>query len=212
MAIVLPSSFYEAAKALLGTLNITPTPTNLNLLAAWSYCEKPHSGSASWQWNNPWNTTLGGYGETGTANNAGVGIYPSRSMGIDANAATLENGLYPRLFQSLKTSNATMFFQSSAEMALWGTSLACIQSIYGQLESPPQGYLKASSPGPTTATSSSTTPLTRTIITNPYAALGGALLLGGLAIGTIEAFTHRAEIREWFERQRNHDTMVAKGD
>lgn len=140
-------SFWQAASALMGALGIPRTTTNIKLLAAWSYCEKPHQGGGAWQWNNPWNTTEPGYGSAQTVNSAGVRVYPSQSQGIAATVATLTNGYYPQLVAALRTSDALAFFAAAGEMATWGTSMACIRQDYAALATPPARYLAAPSPG-----------------------------------------------------------------
>ena len=212
MSLTLPASFYQAAVALLGQLGIGLTATNINLLAAWSYCEKPHTGAAAWQWNNPWNTTQPGFGETGTANSAGVAVYPSRAFGIEASAATLSNGLYPQLLRALQTSNAGTFFAATSEMATWGTDMACIRQTYAALGTPPAQYLVAAVSVPGPSVHAYAIPGLGAVTTSPLTVFGGILLLGGLGIAAFEAGTHRARIREWFGRQLRRGTITSKGD
>ena len=136
-------SFWQTAQAIVLGLGAIPTPTNLKLLAAWSYCEKPHYGGSSWQWNNPLNSTEPCCGFTGSVNSEGVKIYPTPSAGIQATVITLQNGDYPQLVQGILTSNAAQFFAANGEMATWGTSLACIQSDYSTISAPPSEFLAA---------------------------------------------------------------------
>lgn len=193
MSLVLPSSFYQAATALLTQLGVKPTATNINLLAAWSYCEKPHTGSAAWQWNNPWNTTQSGFGESQTANSTGVGIYPTQNFGIQANATTLQNGLYPHLLQAIQTSNASLFFSSTHEMATWGTNLSCIHSDYNAMGSPPAQYLTAAStaPGPGVVI----TPFAQ----YPRISLGIVAALGIGVVAVVEGADHWPRLRSWLQ-------------
>lgn len=141
MSLTIDGSFYQTATALLHKLGTTPTVVNLNLLAAWSYCEKPHYAGSSWQWNNPLNTTQPGFGATTSVNSAGVKQYPTQADGIAATVATLTNGKYPQLVTALKSSDAALFFSQTGEMATWGTKLNCIHTIYGALATPPTQYL-----------------------------------------------------------------------
>jgi len=139
------TSFYQAAVAIAAALGAPLTPTVVNLLVAWSWCEKPHPDGA-WQWNNPLNTTEPGHGRIGTANSAGVGIYATPADGVSAVVATLENGYYPTLVQALRTSNAAQFFSASgaANMRTWGTNMGCIAQTYHSLGPLPSGVLPAS--------------------------------------------------------------------
>ena len=158
-----PTSFWQAAAALANGLHAPRTPAVLKLLAAWSYCEKPHTGAGAWQWNNPLNTTEPGFGATASVNSAGVKIYPTPADGVAATVATMTNGFYPNLVQALRAGNAAQFLAQRGEMATWGTSLACIQADYAALASPPSQYVEtvhtvsASGPGPNTPAAFATT-------------------------------------------------------
>jgi len=153
MAIQPDASFWQAAQAILQGLGAPITATNLQLVAAWSYCEKPHGSGAAWEWNNPLNTTQPGFGGSvvpGDWNTAGVKQYPTQTAGIQATVATLTNGDYPVLVQALQQSNPSLFFsaQGWAEIQTWGTDPTCIQSVFASLAAPPAQYLGASSPTP----------------------------------------------------------------
>ena len=142
--------FVAAAIAILQGLGMPPTQTNVNLLDAWIRCEKGDTGNA-WQWNNPLNTTMPGYGgQDVPGNSAGVKIYPSQSLGVQATVATLTNGDYGDLVDGLKTSNAHIFFSGTGlrQISTWGTNPSCVQAVYQSL--PPPSV-------PTTRTTTSTT-------------------------------------------------------
>ena len=141
-------SFYEAAKALLQSLGAPLTPENVNIIAAWSYCEKPHYSGAAWQWNNPLNTTLACCEWTGNANESKVKIYPSKEAGIEATKETILNGLYPTLVQALTSSNPKLFLSARGEIQTWGTNPDCIASDYYSLGSPPN-WAVSPTPQPT---------------------------------------------------------------
>lgn len=132
----LEASFYDAALAVLSGLGATPTAVNVNLVAAWAWCEKPHGAGDAWQWQNPLNTTQPGFGGT-CVNSVCVRNYPSRDAGVQATVTTLRNGFYGHLVEALMRADAGEFFSSPGEMATWGTSLGCIQSVYGGLDAPP---------------------------------------------------------------------------
>lgn len=205
MSLTPDASFYQTAQAILEGLHATPTATNLNLLVAWSYCEKPHTTDGSWQWNNPLNTTMPGFGAGTEVNSAGVQNYPTRQLGIQATVATLTDGRYPHLVQALQTSNASEFFGASQEMATWGTNLSCIQTAYADLGSPPATYL------PTTTPVSSNPSLTITHLPpsrSNWTALGVGIVLGGLTVAAIEADLHWSDLRAWVARQRRMDGKV----
>lgn len=202
MSLVLPSSFYQAAVALLAQLGITPTATNVNLLAAWSYCEKPHTGAAAWQWNNPWNTKWNGYGGVNTTVGCGVygcvKQYPSRTQGIQASASTLNEGRYPNLVHAIRTSDANLFFQQSGEMATWGSSLSCIHSDYDAMPAPPSQYLAVatSAPRPTNV-------VVTTIAQHPRISLGTVALLAVGAVVVVESDLHWHDLRAWLTSPAN---------
>lgn len=156
MSINPPASFWQAAVALADALHAPRTAPVLKLLAAWSYCEKPHTGAGAWQWNNPLNTTEPGFGATRSVNGAGVKVYPTPADGVAATVATLTNGFYPNLVQALRRANPGMFLAQAGEMGTWGTSLSCIRQDYAALAAPPSQYLAAASttaagPGPNSA-------------------------------------------------------------
>jgi len=145
---VIDDSFYEAAKDFLQSLGAPLTPGNVNIVAAWSYCEKPHWTGAAWQWNNPLNTTLACCGWTGNANEVGVKIYPSKEAGIEANKKTILGGRYPTLVQALTSANPGLFLSARGEIQTWGTSADCITSIYNSL-GPPPDWAVSPQPQPT---------------------------------------------------------------
>src|SRR5579875_2971333 len=119
MAETLPQSFYDAATAILSALGANPTPAGVNLLAALSWCEKPHTADGAWQWFNPLNTTQPEPGSY-SVNSAGVQAYPSQQVGVQATVETLRNGYYPHLLDAVMSGNAAEFFGAPGEMATWG--------------------------------------------------------------------------------------------
>jgi len=198
-------SFWQTAQAIVLDLGGVPTPTNLKLLAAWSYCEKPHYAGSSWQWNNPLNTTEPCCGYTGSVNSAGVKIYPTPANGVQATVKTLQNGYYPQLVQALLTSNATQFFAASGEMTTWGTSLACIQSDYTALAEPPSEFLSApvASAAPPVVAVSPTVPW-------GYLALGlTGIVLGGGALVLAVSPRSWNEFTAW-EHEETHTVQQTR--
>ena len=172
-------SFWQTAAAILQALGVPPNATSLKLLAAWSWCEKPHTPGGSWQWNNPLNTTEPGYGGV-SVNSVGVQAYPTPAQGIAATVATLTNGYYPTLVQALRTGNAALFFSATDEMALWGTDMGCIAATYAALPSPPASLLE------TGATTPSVPPPWMPAPAPPGPNwLGWGFLVGGLGVVTV---------------------------
>ena len=167
-------SFWQTAAAILQALGVPPNATSLKLLAAWSWCEKPHTPGGSWQWNNPLNTTEPGYGGV-SVNSVGVKAYPTPAQGIAATVATLTNGYYPTLVHALRTGNADLFFRATQEMALWGTDMSCIAATYAALPNPPANLLG-------TGTASVSPPASLPAAPTPPGPnwLGWGLLVGGL--------------------------------
>jgi hypothetical protein len=221
MALTPDASFYQAADAILARLGAPRTITAVNLVVAWSYCEKPHYPGGAWQWNNPLNTTEPGYGRVGTANSAGVGIYATPADGVAATVATLTNGHYPTLVQALRTSNAGLFFSASgsADMRVWGTDMGCIAQTYQSLGPVPSGVLPASGgaapagcPTGYRLVNGACVP----IVTAPRVApvLLGAALAGAGLIGlglTLEALADPAWVRAEWARLREAVRARASG-
>jgi len=175
-------SFYQSASAILKALGAPLSDTSINLLVAWSWCEKPHYAGGSWQWNNPLNTTQPGFNATGNANSVGVKIYPTQSDGVNATVATLTNGYYPNIVQALKAGNANLFFNSSYEIRTWGTDPGCIQTTYNSLGPVPSWVKQNEGGGEITIIPPPP------IITSPfprYYLLGAAVAISVVALGVM---------------------------
>lgn len=160
------SSFYEAAQAILVALGAPVTPVTVNLLVAWSWCEKPHPDGA-WQGNNPLNTEELA-GASGVIAGTSIPVYPTQSLGVRATVLTLTNGRYPTLVAALRTQNAGAFLGATGEGSTWGTDWSCVREVYAALPAAPPTS-STSSPGPTTtvrtydlSANSSTSPAPRT--------------------------------------------------
>lgn len=132
----LDDSFYQAADAILSALGVAPSAARVNMLAAWSWCEKPHYAGAAWQWNNPLNTTLRESGSS-SVNSVGVQAYPTQEEGAQACAATIENGYYPTILAGLRAGDPGTFFAAPGEWSTWGTDLGCVQQAFASLDPPP---------------------------------------------------------------------------
>lgn len=90
-----------ASDLLIALGNTTPSPILIDFVWAWSQMESG-AGDTSRADYNPLNTTLVLGGST-PFNNANVQNYQSYQQGKEATMATLSNGLYPTLFQTLQT-------------------------------------------------------------------------------------------------------------
>lgn len=162
MAFTPDTSFLDAAQAILQGLNIQPTPVNLRLLASWIWSEKPHGAGDGWQWNNPLNTTMAGYGGVDVPGNpAGVKQYPSQAAGVAATVATLKLPYYATLIQALETSKPDVFFSAAGKAAIqtWGTDPETVQAVFNDLVLPagwPQSNVAASAAPATQPFASST--------------------------------------------------------
>ena len=207
------ASFYQAALAILRALQVTPTNTNVNLLVAWELCEQKtgQTGNA-WAFNNPLSTTEPGYGGTGGYNSAGVKAYPTQTQGAEATAATLENGDYFSLLAAIRTSDSSLFFASTGQMATWGTDMGCISTSYGGLPPVPTEYLSTSpgsAPGPSgssengesQANVAGTAPAApRYVPWVGWGLVGVSLLAAGATVAVVETDTHWSNIRQWLGR------------
>lgn len=85
------------AKAFLSAIGAPQTTANINSVVAW---EAREGGGGQ---NNPLNTTLGGFGSTGSINSAGVKNYPTAADGVQANAATITGGNYGDILLALRS-------------------------------------------------------------------------------------------------------------
>lgn len=131
------------ATAILRGLGVArPSAVSVGLLVAWQACE---GGPATR--HNPMNTTLRLRGVSSVSvNSEGVQQYPTEADGIRATVQTLENGLYPQIVGALRTGSASSFFAATAQMAKWGTSMACIRRTYGGAVTPAPTPTPARSP------------------------------------------------------------------
>jgi hypothetical protein len=184
-----PVSFWQVAAALANGLHAPRTVSVLKALAAWSYCEKPHTGAAAWQWNNPLNTTEPGFGSTATVNAVGVRIYPTPADGIAATVATLTNGFYPGIVTALRAGNGATAVRQTGEIATWGTDPSCVATNFAALAPPPSTYLMQvttqSAPGPTQTTPAAFAITTGTGTPSVWWWVGGAGVV--VAVGAVAA-------------------------
>lgn len=84
--------------------NNNPTPNVVNWVVGWTSAETAAGRTASY---NLLNTTLQNNNVTGVWNSVGVKEYNNYASGIQANAATLENGQYSSLLAALQSNNET---------------------------------------------------------------------------------------------------------
>lgn len=140
----------QRATAILTGLGVArPSSVSVGLLVAWQACEQ---GPAQTSGHNPISTTW----RTATSttlkgNSAGVQLYPSEAVGIQATVDTFHNGDYPTIVKALKNGSASLFFSAAgvAEITRWGTRPTCIRGAYT---------------GPVTPTAPSTSPPPRTLV------------------------------------------------
>ena|SRR5579875_2643784 len=186
-------SFYEAARLILQALGIPQTSVNTRILVAWSWGEKPHPDGAL-QWYNPLNVTRAVPGSTPVpGNSAGVQVYPSLEVGIQANADTIRQ--YPTLLTALRRSDANLFFGPAGAKALivWcgSTLLSCqgyadyLRQIYQDLG----GTVAVRGGTVSRTTSAPTAQPSRPLATStPMAAVGPPTLQGvAVALGILLA-------------------------
>lgn len=197
-------SFYTAARAILAAIGTTPTDTNINLLVAWELCEqKTGQEGNAWAWNNPLSTTEPSYGGT-AANEAGVRQYPTQADGAAATAATLENGRYPTILKALQTSDSSLFFSATDEMATWGTDMQCIRENFSTLPAPPTLATPTSTGSAQNGVEYTVTAATSTAPPAPehmpwlgWGLVGASLLAAGATVAVIETDTHWSTILRW---------------
>jgi len=153
--VVIDSSYYAAAVALIQAMGGPVTPGMVQALAAWSFCEMPHTSAGAWVYNNPWATTLTGsaYPSLGPINDKGVQHYTSPAVGIAATVATLRNGLYPHIVQAIASGDPGPLLGGSAvpDWETWAGSsydARCVPEFYNELAPPPSIYFTAPAPAP----------------------------------------------------------------
>ena len=95
--------------------NNNPTQPVVNFMIGWSLEESGHNLSNAARYNL-WNTTQRSTGSTGY-NSVGVQNYASYAQGIQANASTLNNGLYPNLVSALRTNNTAALGLSGGQIS-----------------------------------------------------------------------------------------------
>jgi len=111
----------QAALALLSAIgNPQPSAAILSEVVDWSLAED--GGSDAMSRNNPWNTTMCGFGQARAINGdgaCGVGAYPTMEDGIAANAATLGQGNFADVRAALLANDPEAF-----KTALWASPWA----------------------------------------------------------------------------------------
>ena len=116
------------AVALLSQIgNQQPTLATVAFVVAWSNAEDRSNGAI--ERNNPWNTTMTGYGETATINGDGVRAYPTWETGLAATVATLTNGRYGELLAGLQTNDPERALRG-LYASPWGTDARTVEAIY----------------------------------------------------------------------------------
>jgi cell wall-associated NlpC family hydrolase len=121
----LPSTRAAWATALLGRLgNAQPTQATVAMVVAWHRAE---GGTATFNWLNTTEDAPGAtmYNCLNPDCTIGVRNYPDFETGIEATAATLTNGRYPRTLAGLVGNLPVIDDQ---EMATWGTGGGAIRA------------------------------------------------------------------------------------
>jgi hypothetical protein len=143
----------------LNAIGAQPTPQNIAFMNAWISKESgSYPISDGW---NPLNTTQTAPGSYGGGAQGNIQFFPSYQSGLDANVATIQNGLYGDLLNALR-GGAPSTSVPYAGLNTWGTG-----SLAGMGGSTPtsstlspyeQGLLGSRKAGTSTGGSSSSTP------------------------------------------------------
>jgi hypothetical protein len=96
-------------------LGIQPTPAVRHFFNLWSRAE---GGDAD---NNPFNTTMPGFGTIGSYNSVGVKRYGNPMAGLQATAATLKNGRYGNILSALAQGTDPHAMAEALANSPWGT-------------------------------------------------------------------------------------------
>ncbi len=129
-----PDTYQEWAQDLIAQLDaqgatVPDTSTTEGDISAWEQAEEP-VGSFM-MWDNPLNTTLGGYGGT-PQNSAGVQDYPSVAAGVEANAQTIIGTPAFQPILSALESGGGGDFGAVVGSSGWGSSGSLIDQILGE--------------------------------------------------------------------------------
>jgi hypothetical protein len=115
---------------LLNALKAPISAGNVSKLEAWNACEGNATGGSGLPINNPFNTTLSGYGGS-SVNSAGVKHYPSWSGGLQATIDTLQANRYKSVVTNLQQDGPGGDFATAVGSSGWGTSGSCIAGKVG---------------------------------------------------------------------------------
>jgi len=118
-----PGGNWQAQLA--GMLGVNLTPAVNQYFNAWAQAE---GGGAT---NNPFNTTMSGYGATGNYNSVGVKNYGSSQQGLQATAATLMNGKYGNIMQALRQGTNARQMALALANSPWGTGALVLKVLGG---------------------------------------------------------------------------------
>lgn len=126
------------------------TSENINFVNDWNAHEGNLAGASGLGINNPFNTTLAGFGGV-SVNSAGVKSYPSLAEGIQATIQTLRSGAqygYNTIIQALQSGNPWNFAGPlQGPLGTWGTGGGFVVNDAGkQITNPVSGGTGASGP------------------------------------------------------------------
>ena len=121
-----PLDLVAWAGDLLVSLGLPVNAENLTAVVAWARAEGGHlHNGAAW---NPLNTTMARPGSS-KINSHGVRSYPSRSVGLEATAATIRLGHYTRVVAALRSTAGAGAVANALGASPWGTSGALMSRI-----------------------------------------------------------------------------------
>lgn len=188
------NSFYEAAKMFLKSLGAPLTKGNVNVVVAWSWCEKPHPDGA-WQWNNPLNTTMACCNWVRNVNSVGVKEYPTRQDGIEACVRTIRLSYYNTMRAALLEANPAKFLASRSEISIWGTSPDCIARVYASLPDPPSWSLDGGTQPQPSPPPQPYPPAAPVVL--PLVAVLGSVAMGGTGVALL-MYANRERLKSWW--------------
>lgn len=113
------------AHDLLSTLGAPETSENIRAITAWAQAEGTKAAF------NPLATTRSAP-DTTNFNHVGVKNYPTYAEGVQATAATLQNGLYNNILAALAQGNDAQSVAQAVASSRWGTGGRVLQVLQSQ--------------------------------------------------------------------------------
>lgn len=175
------------ASDLLAALSAPQSSNNVLKLEGWNACEGNGPGQSGLPINNPFNTTLGGYGGV-SVNSAGVKAYPSWQDGLTATVQTLKATRYNGIVSNLQSDGDPSQFASAVGGSGWGTNGACIARSIGQPYTGPSAPGNGGNPAAAAAGGSNFDP-SKPVWQINLPLLGSVTLVNAGQARTIKAFS-----------------------